>query len=143
VTFIVMVDEQTQVGLMDAESGTWDVLTRRLESGVRIHPAWWREVAKIYFTRGTSRGVNIYSIPAVGGEERLDMVLADQHSQSKDRPGPPHTDVVRRRYPLWRLDRRWAGACGRPQYRRRNLALPASMTRQGRSPSGGGGSGHG
>ena len=35
VAFIVMVDAQTQVALMDAESGSWDVLTKRPESGVR------------------------------------------------------------------------------------------------------------
>src|SRR5262249_32866757 len=71
VAFIVMVDSQTQVALMDAESGTWDVLTKRLERGVRIHAAWSRDGSKIYFTRGSTEGANVYSIPAVGGEERL------------------------------------------------------------------------
>src|SRR5262249_42276208 len=57
--------------IMDAESGTWDVLTKHQESGVRIHPAWSSDGSKIYFTRGSTAGVNVYSIPAVGGEERL------------------------------------------------------------------------
>ena len=71
VAFIVMVDDQTQVALMDAESGGWDVLTKRPETGVRIHASWSRDGSKVYFTRGTTAGVNVYSIPAVGGEERL------------------------------------------------------------------------
>jgi hypothetical protein len=71
VVFIVLVDGQSQVALMDAESGTWDVLTKRPESGVRIHAAWARDGSKVYFTRGSTLGVNVYSIPSVGGEERL------------------------------------------------------------------------
>jgi eukaryotic-like serine/threonine-protein kinase len=71
VAFIVMVDAQTQVALMDAESGSWDVLTKRPESGVRLHASWSRDGSKLYFTRGSTAGVNVYSIPAVGGEERL------------------------------------------------------------------------
>lgn len=77
VAFIVMLDAQTHVALMDAETGVWDVLTKRPEQGVRIHAAWARDGSKIYFTRGTTQGVNIYSIPAVGGEERL--VLDNAH----------------------------------------------------------------
>jgi len=71
VAFIVMVDAQTQVALMDADSGTWDVITRQAKPGVRMHAAWSRDGTKIYFTRGSTEGANIYSIPAVGGEERL------------------------------------------------------------------------
>src|SRR5262249_11473802 len=71
VAFIVMIDAQTQVALMDAETGTWDVLTKRQEPGIRIHASWARDGSKIYFTRGSTEGVNIYSIPSVGGEERL------------------------------------------------------------------------
>jgi len=71
VSFIVMVDGQTQVALMDAESGSWDVLTKRPESGVRMHSSWSRDGSRIYFTRGSTLGVNVYSIPIVGGEERL------------------------------------------------------------------------
>jgi len=71
VLFIVMVDGQTHVALMDAESGNWDVLTKRPETGVRIHASWSRDGSTIYFTRGSTLGVNVYSIPSVGGEERL------------------------------------------------------------------------
>ena len=71
VAFIVIVDSQTQVALMDAESGSWDVLTKRPESGQHIHASWSHDGSKIYFTRGATVGVNIYSIPSVGGEERL------------------------------------------------------------------------
>ena len=56
---------------MDAESGSWDVLTKRPESGVHLHASWSRDGSKVYFTRGATAGVNIYSIPSVGGEERL------------------------------------------------------------------------
>ena len=71
VAFIVMVDAQTQVALMDAESGNWDVLTKRPESGQHLHASWSRDGSKVYFTRGATTGVNVYSIPSVGGEERL------------------------------------------------------------------------
>jgi Tol biopolymer transport system component len=66
-----MVDAQTKVAIMDAESGTWDVLTKHQEPGVRIHAAWSADGSKVYFTRGSTAGVNVYSIPSVGGEERL------------------------------------------------------------------------
>src|SRR5215510_12989298 len=36
-----------------------------------MHASWSRDGSKVYFTRGSTLGVNIYSIPAVGGEERL------------------------------------------------------------------------
>ena len=71
VAFIVMVDAQTQVALMDSESGNWDVLTKRPEAGVRIHASWSRDGSKVYFTRGSYARVNVYSIPSIGGEERL------------------------------------------------------------------------
>lgn len=77
VAFIVMVDAQSQVALMDAESGTWDVLTRLPQPGVHIHVSWSRDGSKLYFTRGSTLGVNVYSIPSVGGEERL--VLDDAY----------------------------------------------------------------
>jgi len=72
-----MVDAQSQVALMDAESGTWDVLTRLPQPGVHIHVSWSRDGSKLYFTRGSTLGVNVYSIPSVGGEERL--VLDDAY----------------------------------------------------------------
>jgi hypothetical protein len=71
VAFIVMIDAQTKVAIMDAESGNWDVLTKLQQPGVRIHAAWSGDGSKVYFTRGSTEGVNIYSIPSVGGEERL------------------------------------------------------------------------
>ncbi|HQQ76667.1 MAG TPA: protein kinase, partial [Thermoanaerobaculia bacterium] len=78
VAFQAMVDGQTQVAVMQPDSGDWTVLTRDRTRGVATSMSWSPDGTRIYYGRqdGVPRGV--FSVPAVGGEERL--VLEDARS---------------------------------------------------------------
>jgi predicted Ser/Thr protein kinase len=69
--FQTMVDGLLQVAVMKPESGNWTVLTHEREHGAVQEIAWSPDGATLYFSRmlGSPRG--IYSIPVLGGEERL------------------------------------------------------------------------
>ena len=68
--FQAMVDGLFQVAVMKPESGSWAVLTREREHGSVQEIAWSPDGTKLYFAR--ELGVKgIYSIPVLGGEERL------------------------------------------------------------------------
>jgi hypothetical protein len=73
-----MVHGLTQVAVMKPESGSWAVVTRDRSRGTVDEIAWSRDGAKVYFDRydGAPRG--IFSVPALGGTERL--VLADANT---------------------------------------------------------------
>ncbi len=78
VAFHAMVDGQTQVAVMQPGSGDWTVLTRDRTRGIVTPMSWSTDGTRIYYGRedGIPRGV--FSVPAVGGEERL--VLEDAKS---------------------------------------------------------------
>ena len=78
VAFQAMVDGQTQVAVMQPDSGDWTVLTRDRTRGIATSMSWSPDGTRIYYGRqdGVPRGV--FSVPAVGGEERL--VLEDARS---------------------------------------------------------------
>jgi serine/threonine protein kinase len=61
----------TQVALMKPESGNWSILTHNRERGVTIGIAWSVDGALIYYDRLTDVPQGIYSVPVLGGEERL------------------------------------------------------------------------
>jgi len=69
--FQAMVDGLLQVAVMKPESGNWTVLTRERGQGSVQEIAWSPDGTKLYFGRelGSPRG--IYSVPVLGGEERL------------------------------------------------------------------------
>lgn len=71
----VMVDGQTQLAVMQPESGDVNVLTHDRTRGALSSYSWSPDGTRIYYGRvdGVPRGV--FSISAVGGEERL--VLED------------------------------------------------------------------
>jgi hypothetical protein len=73
-----MVDGQTQVAVMQPGSGDWTVLTHDRTRGLVTSMSWSTDGTRIYYGRedGVPRGV--FSVPAVGGEERL--VLEDAKS---------------------------------------------------------------
>jgi hypothetical protein len=73
--FLAMTDGLTQVSVMKPESGNWTLLTRDRSRGFVADLSWSRDGAKIYFDRflGAPRGV--YTVPVLGGAERL--VLED------------------------------------------------------------------
>src|SRR5690242_10258576 len=77
--FQAIVDNVAQVAVMDPTSGDWRVLTHDRTHGATIGvPCWSQDGSTIYFDRIISQPVGIYSVPALGGEERL--VLANAAS---------------------------------------------------------------
>jgi eukaryotic-like serine/threonine-protein kinase len=71
VAFQAMVDDLTQVALTDAASGNWTVLTHDRSHGPVSNLSWSQDNSKIYFDRFNPQPAGIYSIPALGGEERF------------------------------------------------------------------------
>jgi hypothetical protein len=69
--FQAMVDNLTQVAVTDPGSGNWTVLTHDRSHGPVSNLYWSVDSSKIYFDRFCPQPVGIYSIPALGGEERL------------------------------------------------------------------------
>ena len=74
--FQAMVDGQTQVAVMTPQSGNWTILTRDRRRGAIGTIGWSRDGTKLFFDRilGGPRG--IFTVPVLGGEERI--VLEDE-----------------------------------------------------------------
>jgi predicted Ser/Thr protein kinase len=68
--FQAMVDGLFQVAVMKPETGSWAVLTREREHGSVQEIAWSPDGTSLYFGRELG-GAGIYSIPVLGGDERL------------------------------------------------------------------------
>ena len=75
VAFVTLQDGVSQVALLRPASGDWTVLTRQKGLGSVYKLGWSRDGSKIFFDRVTDVPHGVYSIPAIGGEERL--VLPD------------------------------------------------------------------
>ncbi len=73
--FQALVNRQTQVAVMKPETGNWTVLTRDRSRGSVSEMCWSRDGAKIYFDRFPDVPRGVFSVPVLGGEERL--VLED------------------------------------------------------------------
>jgi hypothetical protein len=69
--FQAMVDGTTQVGVMDPESGNWNVLTSRRDLGIVEYLCWSPDGSTIYFSRTLDAPTGVFSVPFLGGEERL------------------------------------------------------------------------
>jgi Tol biopolymer transport system component len=69
--FQAMVDGTTQVGVMDPESGNWNVLTSRRDLGIVEYLCWSSDGSTIYFSRTLDVPTGVFSVPFLGGEERL------------------------------------------------------------------------
>jgi Tol biopolymer transport system component len=69
--FLVFVDGLSQVAVMNPESGNWTVLTKDRTRGYVSRVAWSRDGARIYYDRFTDVPLGVYSVPAIGGDERL------------------------------------------------------------------------
>ena len=96
--FQAMVDNLTQVGVSNPDSGNWTVLTHDRSHGVVQEIAWSPDGSKIYFDRVMSKPEGIFSVPSLGGDERLVL---------KDAAGPeplPDGSLL-----IWRLDEQWTG----------------------------------
>jgi hypothetical protein len=73
--FAAEVEGTTQVAVMTPDSGSWVVLTKDRKRGFVSTLDWSDDGTQIYYTRFDNRLRGIYSVPAIGGEERL--VLED------------------------------------------------------------------
>ena len=62
---------QTQVAVMKPETGNWSILTHDRSRGSIFEVAWSPDGAVIYYDRKTDVPQGIYSVPVLGGEERL------------------------------------------------------------------------
>jgi eukaryotic-like serine/threonine-protein kinase len=69
--FLAVVENQSQVGVMDTSSGDWSLLTTQRGFGPVISLAWSRDGSRIYFDRSQSGGRTIFSVSPLGGEPRL------------------------------------------------------------------------
>jgi hypothetical protein len=69
--FITPVKGVLQVAVMKPESGDWSVLTREAGRGNVKRIAWARDGTRILFDRVSDRPAGIFSVPVLGGEERL------------------------------------------------------------------------
>ena len=75
VAFAAMEGRQTQVGVLNAESGDWKVLTHDSTRGLAQSFAWSADGNRIYYERFSEVPRGVYSISPLGGDDRL--VLPD------------------------------------------------------------------
>ncbi len=73
--FLAMVDNNTQVAVMKPESGNWRVLTHKADAGYVNEVAWSADGDRLYYDRGADVPMGVFTVPVLGGEERL--VLED------------------------------------------------------------------
>jgi dipeptidyl aminopeptidase/acylaminoacyl peptidase len=69
--FSAMIDGQTQLAVMQPDSGSWTVLTHDRNSGMQAQMSWAPDGSRIYFDRVWGRPRGVYSISPLGGEPRL------------------------------------------------------------------------
>ena len=72
VAFLAMVEGMTQVAVMQTNSSDWTLLTQDRSMGPAGQVNWSTDSTRIYYTRAAPAGESaIFSVPAVGGDERL------------------------------------------------------------------------
>jgi eukaryotic-like serine/threonine-protein kinase len=69
--FITPVKGILQVAVMKPESGDWAILTKEAGRGNVKRIAWSRDGTRILFDRVSDHPAGIFSVPVLGGEERL------------------------------------------------------------------------
>jgi hypothetical protein len=69
--FQAMIDNLTQVAVSDPDSGSWTLLTRDRQHGFVNEISWSPDGSKLYYDRTIGTPAGIYSVPALGGAERL------------------------------------------------------------------------
>ena len=73
--FQAMTDGLTQVAVMKPQSGNWTILTRDRSRGPVATIAWSRDGTELFFDRFVDGPRGIFTVPVLGGEERI--VLED------------------------------------------------------------------
>ena len=69
--FQTTVDGQSQIAVMNPEAGTWRVLTSDRSRGLVATHDWAPDGSRIFFDRQTDTLNGVFSVPSLGGEERL------------------------------------------------------------------------
>jgi eukaryotic-like serine/threonine-protein kinase len=69
--FQAMVNGITQVAVLKPASGNWAVLTHEESKGFVYDISWSSDGAKLYYSRMLGLGGDVYSVPVLGGDERL------------------------------------------------------------------------
>jgi eukaryotic-like serine/threonine-protein kinase len=75
--FKAMIDGITQVAVMKPESGNWQIVTHDRSRGFVDEISWSPDGTKLYYDRVKDKPGGIFSIPVLGGEERLVLEDAD------------------------------------------------------------------
>ncbi len=70
-SFEAMVDGLSQIAVMKPESGNWSILTRYRDRGPILNSSWSSDGTLIYYDRYSDVPQGIYSVPVLGGDERL------------------------------------------------------------------------
>jgi len=71
IAFEALIDGQNQLAVLKPESRNWTVLTHEKKYGILADLCWSRDGTKIYFDRVMDTPVGVFSVPVLGGEERL------------------------------------------------------------------------
>ncbi|MFY9724739.1 MAG: protein kinase [Bryobacteraceae bacterium] len=71
VAFFAVDGGYTQVGVMTPETGNWSTLTHSRQHGNVTNVAWAPDGSSIYYDRVEAVPEGIYSVPVLGGDERL------------------------------------------------------------------------
>lgn len=69
--FQAMIENLTQVAVSSPDTGNWTVLTHDRQHGFVNEISWDPDGSKLYYDRTVGVPVGIYSVPALGGNERL------------------------------------------------------------------------
>ena len=69
--FQAIIENLTQVAVSSPDTGNWTLLTHDRQRGFVNEISWAPEGTKLYYDRTIGVPVGIYSIPALGGAERL------------------------------------------------------------------------
>lgn len=71
IAFQALIEGQSQVAVLNPKSGNWTLLTHEKNAGITDAISWSQDGTKIYFSREDGAPIGIFSVPALGGEERL------------------------------------------------------------------------
>lgn len=80
IAFQAMVNNVTQVAVLKLASSNWTTLTHDESKGFVSDISWSRDGARLYYTRVLGSAGSMYSVPLLGGDERL-MLENTSYSQ--------------------------------------------------------------
>ena len=102
--FQAMADGQTQVAVMKPQSGNWTILTRDRSRGAIATISWSRDGTELFFDRILDGPGGIFTVPVLGGEERI--VLEDAMGPEQLPDGSLLVTRINADH-VWQLHRFW------------------------------------